>query len=81
MQTLQYYKNLKSQAERAQVKYHRAIVALQTETKVAARRVEAATRAWREKPSASTRRKMLLARKFWEARVKTLETLLGHIAP
>ena len=79
MKTLKYYKQLQADAQRAQVKYNRAVLALQNETKQAARRMEQAAQAWRSKPSNANRQKMLLARKVWAERVKILETLLGHL--
>ena len=79
MKTLNYYKQLKAEALRAQVKYNRSILALQTETKQAANRMEQASKAWRAKPSTANRQKMLLARKSWAERIKLLETLLGRM--
>lgn len=79
MKTLAYYKKLKAEAERAQIAYNRALFALQKETKQAAERTEQSARAWRSRPSAANRLKMLQARKTWAERVKVLEMLLGRL--
>lgn len=79
MKTLAYYKDLKADAERAQVKYNRALFALQKETKQAAERAEQAGKAWRARPSAANRLKMLQAKKTWAERLKLLESLLGRL--
>ena len=79
MKPLSYYKKLQSDAQRAQVKYNRALLALQSEVRQAARHTEQASRAWRTKPSAQNRQKMLLSKKAWAEGVKALETLLGRL--
>jgi hypothetical protein len=79
MKSLSYYKKMQADAQRAQVKYNRALLALQNEVRLAARRMEQASKAWRTKPSAQNRKKMLLGKKAWAEGVKTLETLLGRL--
>ena len=79
MKTLAYYKKLKADAERAQVAYNRALFALQKETKQAAERMEQSAKAWRGRPSAANRLKMLKSRKDWAERIKLLESLLGRL--
>jgi hypothetical protein len=79
VKTLAYYKKLKADAEHAQVTYNRALFALQKETKQAAERMEQAGKAWRSRPSAANRLKMLQAKKTWAERIKVLESLLGRL--
>ena len=79
MKTLAYYKKLKADAERAQVAYNRALFALQKETKQAGERMEQSGKAWRARPSAANRLKMLQAKKDWAERIKLLESLLGRL--
>lgn len=79
MKTLAYYKKPKTNAERSQVTYNRALIALQKETRQAAERMEQAARAWRGRPSTANRQKMLQAKKIWAQRTKVLEALLGRL--
>ena len=79
MKTLAYYKKLKADAERAQVAYNRALFALQKDAKQAAERTEQSAKAWRSRPTAANRLKMLQARKTWAERIKVLESLLGRL--
>jgi hypothetical protein len=79
VKTLAYYKKLKADAERAQVAYNRALFALQKETKQAGERMEQSGKAWRARPSAANRLKMLQAKKTWAERIKLLESLLGRL--
>ena len=79
MKPLSYYKKLQADAQRAQVKYNRALLALQNEVRQAARRTEQASKAWRTKPTTQNRKKMLLSKKAWAEGVKTLEALLGRL--
>jgi hypothetical protein len=79
VKTLAYYKKLKADAERAQVAYNRALFALQKEAKQAAERMEQSAKAWRSRPTAANRLKMLQARKTWAERIKVLESLLGRL--
>lgn len=79
MKTLKEYKRLQAEAQRAQTKYDRAVLALRDETSQAAKRMEEASRVWRSNPSPKNRQKMLQAKKQWSERLKILETLLGHL--
>lgn len=79
MKTLKEYKRLQADAQRAQVKYNNAIVTLKKEADQARKKAEDAGAAWRAHPSDKNRQKMLQTRKLWAARLKMLETLLGHL--